>query len=65
MKILEVAFREAVYFHGKKSLSAEAGTMELHPAGVLVQEKGRKRVLVPFSNVLWLGVETPEAKKIG
>lgn len=58
MKFNEVAFRDHVYFHGKKSYS---GPIELHPVGVLIQEEGRKRVLVPFSNVLWIGVEAEPA----
>lgn len=57
MKLTEVTCREAVYHDGKKSLTTKDAALELHPSGVLIQVKGRIRILVPFSNVLWVGVE--------
>lgn len=56
MKLTTVTCRDAVYHGGMKTITAADGTLELHQAGVLVQVKGRSKILTPWSNVLWVGV---------
>lgn len=55
-KILTATFRDGVHFDGKKTWQNSETPMESTPAGISILTRGKK-LLVPWSNVIWVQVE--------
>lgn len=56
-KVSSVTFRHGVSFNGKKTWDARDAEIKLHPTGVILYAKPYGKMLVPYSNVLWMSVE--------
>lgn len=66
MKIRSVTFRDSVGVNPKSGFTSLEGTVDLHPAGVLLTwMRDGRRMLIPFSNIRSMDVadDEKEAKK--
>ena len=55
-KILSATFRDGVHFDGKRTWNSKETPMEAQPQGLLILANNKK-LLVPWSNVIWMQVE--------